>query len=66
MIILEELDFTWKEETIAKVQAMWAEGIGLKEISEKIKRRADEIFLLLMHLALKGKIKKRKGYIWGI
>jgi len=66
MIILENLDFSWKDEDVSSVQGMWEMGVGIKEISEKIKRRADEVFLLLMDLGLKGKIKKRKGYVWGL
>jgi len=65
MIILEEIDFVWEEKDITSVQAMWKNGTGLKEVSEKVKRRPEEVFLLLMHLCLEGKIKVRKGFVWG-
>lgn len=65
MIILEELDFEWKDEDVTSVQAMWKKGLGLVEISQNIKHRPEEVFLLLMDLNLKGKIKNRRGFIWG-
>ena len=65
MIILEDLNFTWTDKTIEKVIELWNGGVHLKHISECIKRDGDEVFLLLIHLARKGKIKMRKGYVWG-
>lgn len=65
MIILDDLDFEWKEEKVDRVIAMWKEGLNVINIAAEINRSTDEVFLLLMHLSRKGKIKKRKGYFWG-
>lgn len=66
IIILEDLDFLWSEETIEKVKNMWDMHIGLKGISKVVNREEDEVFLLLLHLARKKEIKKRDSYIWGV
>lgn len=65
IIILEDLNFIWDAESIDTVLKLWKDGVSLEEISIALNRRTEEIFLLLMHLSLKGKIKKRKNYIWG-
>lgn len=65
VIILEELDFEWDKKDIEKVNELWNQGAHLKNISKAVNRSPEETFLLLMHLAKKGKIKERENYIWG-
>lgn len=65
MIILDDLDFEWKQKQIDRVIAMWQEGINVINIAAEINRNTEEVFLLLMHLGRKGKIRKRDGYLWG-
>lgn len=65
VIILDKLDFQWETTVIDKVIDYWNEGFGIKDISMFVKRSNTETFLLLMDLDMKGKIKKRNGYVWG-
>lgn len=64
-IILEDIEFIWKKKDIELVKKLWEKGVTFKRITEKLDRDPDEVFLLLLHLARKGSIKKRSGYIWG-
>lgn len=66
IIILENLNFQWRVEEIDQVKKMWSDGVEFKEIIKILNRDGDEIFLLLLHLARRGRIKIREGYIWGI
>ncbi len=63
-IALLELDFSWKRETIEEVKELWEEGYIINYIADKLNREGDEVFLLLMDLARKGEIEKRKNGIW--
>lgn len=64
-IILEDVEFAWRKSDIQEVIKLWGYGIPLKKISERINRDLDEVFLLLLHLARNGTIKKRENFIWG-
>lgn len=64
VIILENLDFEWELKDIDKVINLWNEGKSLMDISKEVKRNTNETFLLLMHLSIKGTIKKRPGYLY--
>lgn len=65
VIILEDIDFEWDAKDIHKVLILWHQGAHLVDIAKFINRSPEETFLLLMHLAKKGKIKERENYIWG-
>jgi hypothetical protein len=64
-IALEELDFTWSMEEVFEFEKMWNEGKSLMEIAEHFGRTHEEVAVLIMDRALKGKIKKRESGIWG-
>ncbi len=63
--ILEDIDFCWYERDIERAIRLWEYGTGLREMSRILKRSCEETFMLLMHLSMKNKIQKRKGYVWG-
>ncbi|NGT47716.1 hypothetical protein G6Z17_01545 [Clostridium perfringens] len=65
-IILEDLNFQLEVKKIKKVKNLWNEGTSFKEIVKEVGREEDEVFLLLLHLARKGRIENRVGYIWGM
>jgi hypothetical protein len=65
MIILEDVDFQWKQKDIDKVIKLWNQNINLRVISAAIKRDTDETFLLLLHLSRKRQIKRRDNGIFG-
>lgn len=59
VIILEELDFIWDDESIQKFREMWEENKTISEISKYFKRSKNEIALLVMDQEMKYKIKPR-------
>lgn len=65
-IALIDLDFSWSSKQVQKVKKMWWKGYSISDISSSLKRESDEVFLLLMDLARKGEIKKRKKGIFGV
>lgn len=64
-IILEDIEFCWKNKDIDKVKNLWKANKSLQIIAAEVDRNCDEVFLLLMHLSRAGEIKKRPGYVWG-
>lgn len=66
MIILEDLDFSFTKEEAERVKKLWRAGAAFEDICKGLRHReADEVFLLLLHLARQREIKKREGFIWG-
>lgn len=65
VIALDDLDFTWLPSEIALVKTMWDFGYHIADIAAKVKRDQDEVAVLIMHLARKGKIEKRKTGVLG-
>ena len=43
----------------------WDEGKHIADIAEYMKRDQDEVAVLIMHLARRGKIEKRKTGVLG-
>lgn len=70
-IILDDLDFTWTEKEINMAIFMWTYGWSIEQMARKlrkydgIKNAVDEVALLIMHLSRQGKIKPRKGGLFG-
>lgn len=62
---LEELDFNWDIDEVFEFEGMWNEGKSLIEIAEYFGRTHEEVAVLVMDRALKGKIKPRESGIWG-
>lgn len=65
IIVLEDLNFQWDTEMANTVTGMWQNGTSFYDIAKATKRKKEEVFLLLMDLSMKGKIKKRKGFLNG-
>lgn len=62
---LEELDFTWSMDEVLEFEEMWNQGVSLVDIAEYFGRTHEEVAVLVMDRALKGKIKPRESGIWG-
>ncbi|AOM08850.1 MULTISPECIES: hypothetical protein [Bacillus] len=58
-IALEELDMFWDEDDVWRVQEAWNNNESVFAIGQRIERDPDEVALLLMDLAKKGRIEKR-------
>lgn len=65
IIALEGLDFTWFPEEAEKVKKLWRAGWHIGYIAEQTQRDQDEVAVLIMHLARKGKIKYRNTGVFG-
>lgn len=65
IIALDDMDFSWFPAEVNKVKSLWDFGWHIADIAKTVKRNQDEVALLIMHLARKGKIQKRKGGVLG-
>lgn len=65
VVVLEDLDFVWRENEVTEVVAMWRSGIPIDLIASNFGRDIDEVGLLVMHLRRQGIIRKRKGGAYG-
>lgn len=67
VLIFEEDDFSfvWTGKEIRSVQNFWNEGRHIADISDEIERDQDEIAVLIIWLARHGRLRKRKGGVFG-
>ena len=64
-IALSELDFSWYPGEVERVKKLWAYGLHIADIAERLERDIDEVAVLIMDLARKNKIRRRKNGILG-
>ena len=60
-----DLDFSWNENSLNKVIRYWNSGYHIDEISKKVKRKIDEVAILIIDLKRKGEIDTRIGGVFG-
>lgn len=65
VIALDDLDLSFTKAEIGAVLDFWGEGVHIADIAEELNRDQDEIAVLIMHLARKGKIQNRKRGVLG-
>jgi len=65
VIVLEDLDFSWFPHEIEKVKRFWAFGWHIADIAKQVKRDQDEVAILIIHLARRNKIGRRRGGVFG-
>jgi predicted regulator of amino acid metabolism with ACT domain len=65
IIALEDLDFTWYPTEVEKVKKLWKYGRHIRDIAKQVRRDIDEVAVLIMHLARKKEIKRRKMGVLG-
>lgn len=58
-IALEELDMFWDEDEVRQVKEAWDKNESVFAIAKRMERDPDEVAVLLMDLARKGRIEKR-------
>ena len=58
-LALEELDFTWDLDEVKEFKKLWKRGADFRLIAEHFNRDPDEVAILIMDLARRGKIKPR-------
>ena len=64
-IALSELDFSWYQNEVEQVAQMWRDGIHIADIAERMERDIDEVAILIMDLARRGVIGRRKNGAMG-
>jgi predicted regulator of amino acid metabolism with ACT domain len=64
-IALSELDFSWYPGEVEKIKKLWAYGLHIAKIAEMLERDIDEVAVLIMDLARKNKIRRRKNGVLG-
>lgn len=58
-------DFIWDEKDIILFREMWQNHEPIRDIANRLARNVDEILLLIMDQAELGKIRQRKGGVFG-
>jgi len=64
-IACEEMDFSWNYKEIEKVIVWWGRGLSIEKMAQRLERDPDEVLILLVDLARKEKIGRRKNGIFG-
>ncbi|MGF7046360.1 hypothetical protein J2T13_000836 [Paenibacillus sp. DS2015] len=63
----EDMDFHWSNNEVRSFEKMWLEGLGVKEIAEKLQRDPDEVLILVIDRANRNKrIKARTHGVCGV
>lgn len=60
-----DIDWAWRDEEIKNIVNGWKEGKSVGEMAGEVKRDVREVFLLCVDLSLRGRIKERKGGVFG-
>lgn len=60
VVILENVDFVWEESELETIRLMWLNGESLEQIINAFNRDGDEVFLAILHLARKKRLKGRE------
>lgn len=64
-IALEDLNFFWDYKEVKEFRHMWERGFAIWDIANVFNRDPDEVMLLAMDQARKGRIQMRPGGLWG-
>lgn len=64
-IAAEEWNLIFTPRELVQIRDDWAEGLHLADISRRIERDPNEVFVLLLDLTQQNRIRKRKGGIYG-
>jgi len=55
-----DMDFSWYPAEVRQVAEDYAAGVSLLDMADKLRREPDEVAILIMDLARKGRIVPRK------
>lgn len=66
IIACEELNFVWQPEKVRVFREMWRDGADIRVIAKCLKRKPEEVAILVMDQAKRGNIQKRPTGIFGI
>jgi hypothetical protein len=60
VIILEQFDLMFSRSELAQIKELWLKGVTLPEISERLNRDENELFLALFHLTFQTDGRKKE------
>ena len=63
-IALADLNMDWEQKDVEKFDFLWKSDLSMKEIAKRLKKSHDEVAVIILDRARKGKIKPRKNGIW--
>ncbi|WDL97817.1 helix-turn-helix domain-containing protein [Alicyclobacillus sp. ALC3] len=61
----EDMDLVWSVADVRKFDAAWRDDVPLAEIAEVLGRDADEVAILAIDRARRGRIQPRAGGVFG-
>lgn len=64
-IMLTKCEFGWTEDEIRRVKEDWRAGVPIEETAAALERPALEVFLLVVDQCEQGRLRARKGSIYG-
>ncbi|MNY77987.1 hypothetical protein D3C86_2180650 [compost metagenome] len=59
------MNLVWDEREARKLDEMWKKGYDIEVIAETLERDCDEVAILIIDRARKGKIKARETGVFG-
>ena len=64
-VVFEDLNFAWMPGELEKVKAAWEAGMHIVDIAREVDRQENEVAILVMDLAEKGRFRPREGGAYG-
>lgn len=64
-IACEQVNFTWSDLDVLQADHMWREGLSIEDMAVAFNRPVNEVFILLLDRLDSGRIKKRRGGMFG-
>jgi hypothetical protein len=62
----EELNFVWDLEEVIRFDERWKAGASLLDLAEEFGRKTEEVALLIIDRAKRGKIYPRANGVFGL
>jgi len=64
-IALDDLDLSFFPEEVERAKKLWNFGWHISDIAKQVHRDPDELAALIMDMARKGEIQRRRGGVFG-
>lgn len=64
-IACEDMDFIWYEQDVIEVERLWREGYDIRFIAATVRRKVDEVAILIMDRSRQGLLRPRPMGVFG-
>ena len=64
-IAMEDANFKWTHKQVKDFRYLWRSGMSIVHIADYFKRPQEEVVVLLLDQALRGRVKKRRNGLLG-